>query len=78
MTWGVPTFASGKFYVATMRNRVHVGFAIAGLSEDEINLFEGSGKMMRHTKIPTLENIDKNRLVKLIKMVNEKAICKTG
>jgi hypothetical protein len=44
----------------------------------EISLFEGSGKTMRHIKIPTLENIDKNRLVKLIKMVNEKAICKTG
>ena len=78
MAWGVPTFASGKFYIAAMRNRVHVGFAIAGLSEDEISLFEGSGKTMRHIKIPTLENIDKNRLVKLIKMVNEKAICKTG
>jgi uncharacterized protein YdhG (YjbR/CyaY superfamily) len=78
MAWGVPTFASGKFYIAAMRNRVHVGFAIAGLSEDEISLFEGSGNTMRHIKIPTLENIDKNRLVKLIKMVNEKAICKTG
>jgi uncharacterized protein YdhG (YjbR/CyaY superfamily) len=78
MAWGVPTFASGKFYIGAMKNRVHVGFAIAGLSEDEISLFEGSGKTMRHIKISALENIDKNRLVKLIKMVNEKAICKTG
>ena len=78
MAWGVPTFASGKFYIAAMKNRVHVGFAIAGLSVDEISLFEGSGKTMRHIKIPTLESIDKNRLIKLIKMVNEKAICKTG
>jgi uncharacterized protein YdhG (YjbR/CyaY superfamily) len=77
MSWGVPTFASGKFYIAAMRNRVHVGFAIAGLSEDEISLFEGNGKNMRHMKIPTLESIDENRLVKLIKMVNEKTICKS-
>jgi uncharacterized protein YdhG (YjbR/CyaY superfamily) len=77
MTWGVPTFASGKFYVAAMKNRVHVGFAITGLSEDEISLFEGTGKTMRHIKIPTLESIDENRLVKLIKMVNEKAVCRS-
>ena len=77
MSWGVPTFAYGKFYIAAMRNRVHVGFAIAGLSEDEIGLFEGSGKTMRHMKIPTLESIDENRLAKLIKMVNEKTICKS-
>jgi len=77
MAWGVPTFASGKFYIAAMKNRVHVGFAITGLSEDEIGLFEGSGKMMRHIKIPTLESIDENRIVKLIKMVNKKAVCKS-
>ena len=75
--WGVVTFASGKFYIAAMKNRVHMGFAITGLSEDEIGLFEGSGKTMRHIKIPTLDSIDENRLVKLIKIVNEKAICKS-
>ena len=44
MAWGVITFASGKFYIAAMKNRVHVGFAVNGLSEDEISMFEGSGK----------------------------------
>ena len=77
MTWGVLTYAAGKFYLAAMKNRVHVGFAITGLSKDEISLFEGSGKTMRHIKIPTLESIDKKMLVKLIKMVDEKAICKS-
>ena len=65
MTWGVVTFASGKFYITAMKNRVHVGFAITGLSEDEISMFEGSGKTMRHIKIPTLESIDKTRLAKM-------------
>ncbi len=74
--WGVVTFAAGKFYIAAMRNRVHVGFAITGLSDDEIGLFEGKGKTMRHIKIPTLESIDENRLVKLIEMVDKKAVCK--
>jgi hypothetical protein len=74
--WGVVTFAGGKFYVAAMKNRVHVGFAVAGLSPEEMNLFEGTGKTMRHIKIQTLEGLDKASLVKLIRMVDEKAICK--
>jgi uncharacterized protein YdhG (YjbR/CyaY superfamily) len=76
MAWGVPTFAAGKFYIAAMKNRVHVGFAITGLNKDEINLFEGSGKTMRHIKIPTLEDIDQKKLVRLIELVDRKAICK--
>jgi len=76
MKWGVVTFAGGKFYIAAMKNRVHVGFAITGLSEEEISLFEGNGKTMRHIKIPTLESIAENGLVKLIEMVEKKAICK--
>ena len=76
MKWGVVTFAAGKFYIAAIGNRVHVGFAVTGLSGDEISLFEGKGKTMRHIKIPTLESIDKKHLVELIKLVNTKAICK--
>ena len=75
MHWGVITYATDKFYIAAMKNRVHVGFAITGLSKDEIFLFEGSGKTMRHIKIPTLEDIDEEKLVELIEMVNKKAIC---
>jgi len=73
--WGVIAYAGGKFYIAAMKNRVHVGFAINGLKKEEINLFEGSGKTMRHVKIHSLENIKEEKLVKLIKLVNEKAIC---
>jgi uncharacterized protein YdhG (YjbR/CyaY superfamily) len=74
--WGVITFAEGKFYIAAMRNRVHVGFAVTGLSKEEIGLFEGNGKTMRHIKVPTIESIDKESLVKLIKIVDKKGICK--
>jgi hypothetical protein len=76
MRWGAITFASGKFYIATIKNRVHVGFAIAGLSDDEISQFEGNGKTMRHVKIHAIESIDRTRLVKLIRMVDKKAFCK--
>ena len=75
MRWGVPTFAGGKFYIAAMKNRVHVGFAITGLDKEEISLFEGSGKTMRHIKVPKLEDIDEKKLVNLIELVDNKAIC---
>jgi uncharacterized protein YdhG (YjbR/CyaY superfamily) len=77
MAWGVITFAKGKFYIAAMKNRVHVGFSITGLNKEEICLFEGSGKTMKHIKIPSLEDIDEKMLVKLIRMVDKKAICKS-
>ncbi len=75
MTWGVVVFGDDKFYIASIKNRVHVGFAITGLSKEEIKLFEGSGKTMRHIKIHSLDDIDKKRLVQLIKMVDKKSIC---
>ena len=74
--WGVIVFADGKFYLGAIKNRVHVGFAINGLSKEERGLFEGSGKTMRHIKIHSLEDIDEKKLVKLIKLVNKKTICK--
>jgi hypothetical protein len=73
--WGVVVYAGGKFYIAAMKNRVHVGFAISGLNKEEIDMFEGSGRTMRHIKIHSLEDIKEERLVKLINMVNKKASC---
>ncbi len=54
---------------------MHVGFAINGLSKEEISQFEGSGKTMRHIKIFSLSDIDDEKLIKLIKMVDKKAVC---
>jgi hypothetical protein len=74
--WGAVTFAGGKFYISAMKTRVHVGFTINGLTKEEISLFEGTGKTMRHIKIHSLDEIDEKMLVKLIKMVDKKAFCK--
>ena len=74
--WGVVAFEEGKFYISAIKNRVHVGFAINGLNKEEIGLFEGSGKTMRHIKIHSLEDIDEKKLVKLIRLVDKKTICK--
>ena len=73
--WGVPTFAGGKFYIVALKNHVNVGFAITGLNEDEISMFEGTGKTMRHIKIGSLEDVDEKKLVELIELVSNKAIC---
>lgn len=76
MRWGVPTFAGDKFYIVALKNHVNVGFSISGLNRDEISLFEGTGKTMRHIKIPTLKEVDEKTLVKMIEMVDKKSICK--
>ncbi len=75
MTWGVVVFGDDKFYLASMRTSVHVGFAITGLSQEEKTLFEGSGKTMRHIKIHAADDIDEKKLVRLIKMVDKKSTC---
>ncbi len=76
MAWGVVTFAENKFYIAAFKEKVHIGFAINGLNEEEVSQFEGSGKTMRHIKIKTLKDIDEKRLIKLIELVNKKVVCK--
>lgn len=71
--WGVPIYDEGKFYIASMKTRIHVGFAINGLSEQEIEEFEGSGKTMRHIKIHNLHEFDKEKLTRLFILVHKKA-----
>ena len=74
-TWGVVVFGKDKFYIGSIKDRVHVGFAITGLTKEEIKLFEGSGKTMRHIKIHSIDDIDEKKLVELIKMVDKKTTC---
>jgi hypothetical protein len=71
MKWGVPTFSGGKFYIGTLKDHVNLGFSINGLTKEEIALFEGSGKTMRHIKIRTLKDIDAKRIVKLLNIAGE-------
>jgi hypothetical protein len=73
--WGVPIYEGGKFYLASLKKQVNMGFSIISLSDTEIKLFEGSGKTMRHIKVPTLDSIDKQQIIKLIKLVDGKASC---
>ncbi len=74
-SWGVPVYDEGKFYVAAMKERVHIGFAITGLSQEEIDQLEGTGKTMRHIKIASLDDFDEKKLAHLIELVHDKADC---
>ena len=75
MRWGVPVFADGRFYIGALKDHVNLGFSIKGLTKEEIALFEGSGKTMRHIKVYAVENIDEERIAGLLKLADKKAKC---
>ncbi|MFX0081986.1 MAG: DUF1801 domain-containing protein [Candidatus Hodarchaeota archaeon] len=68
MKYGVPYYAD-KYYIVALKTHVNLGFSIKGLTKEEIELFEGSGKTTKHIKIKALENIDEKKIVKLLKMI---------
>jgi hypothetical protein len=69
---GVPWY-EGKFYVVALRDHVNLGFSVQGLSEQEMALFEGKGKMMRHLKFYSLEDLNEAKVAKLLRLVAEKS-----
>jgi hypothetical protein len=73
MKWGVPAFAHGLFYIVALKDHVNLGFSIEGLSKDEIALFDGGGKTMKHIEIRDTVGIDEERIVQLMKMVEGKS-----
>jgi hypothetical protein len=72
MKWGVPAFADGKYYIVALKDHVNLGFSTAGLTKEEIALFDGGGKTTKHIQISTLEDIDENRIVKLLQLVGKR------
>jgi hypothetical protein len=75
--WGAIVYDGGRYYIGVVRFGVNLGFAISGLSKNEIKKFEGRGKTMRHIKIEAVEDINENKIIGLIKLVHKKAACKT-
>ena len=70
---GVP-FYEHRYYIVAHKDHVNMGFAINGLPQKEIALFEGKGKTMRHIKFFSLDDIDEKQIVKLLK-ISKKAKC---
>ena len=51
---------------------VNLGFSVKGLSEHEMALFGGKGKLMRHVRFFFVEDVDEVRIAKLLSLVAEK------
>jgi hypothetical protein len=73
MKWGVPAFADGKFYIVALKDHVNLGFSIKGLTKEDIALFDGGGKTMKHIEVDNIKNIDEKRIVELLKLVEKRA-----
>ena len=60
-----------KYYIVGLRDHVNIGFSITGLTKEELSLFEGKGKLMRHIKIYALDDIDESEIAKRLKIVDK-------
>jgi len=68
MKWGVPEY-EGRYYIVALKDHVNLGFSLKGLSPEEEALLEGSGKTMKHIRISSLDDIDEERITRLLNMV---------
>ena len=68
---GVPWYEE-KFYLVGLRDHVNLGFAVKGLSTSEMALFEGKGKIMRHRKFYSTNDINEIEIAKLLDLVAKK------
>jgi uncharacterized protein YdhG (YjbR/CyaY superfamily) len=73
MKWGVPAFNNGNYYIVALKDHVNLGFTLKGLTKEDEKLFDGGGKTMKHVQIASLQDIDENRIVNLLKLVEERA-----
>ncbi len=73
MKQGVPWY--GKYYIASLKDSVNLGFSVEGLSKEDGTNFKGSGKFMRHLKFKEIKDIDEDKIVGLLRLVDEKAEC---
>lgn len=71
---GVPWY-EGKFYIVGLKDHVNLGFSVKGLSNEDLENFEGKGKLMRHLKFFSPKEIDEKKVAKLLKLVYKKAKC---
>lgn len=71
MKYGVPYYGD-KYYIVALKTHVNLGFSIKDLTKEELSLLDGSGKTMRPIKINSIEDIEENKILKLLKMVMDK------
>ena len=69
--WNMPVFSNSKnfCYLQMAKNHVSIGFYNPEKIEDTDNLLEGSGSVIRHLKIKSVNDIDVNQLTKWLRVV---------
>jgi hypothetical protein len=72
MKWGVPAYGNGKYYIVALKDHVNLGFSLKGLTKEDMALFDGGGKTMKHIEIASLKSINRKRIVGLLELVKEK------
>ena len=65
----------GKFYLTTFKDHVNLGVGVHGLNKEELKYFEGKGKSMKHIKFFSPEEINEEKILKLMQLVYRKAKC---
>lgn len=67
-TYGVgpKKMSEGYCYIIPHKNWVNLGFYKGAHLEDPAKLMEGTGKNMRHVKIRSVEEVEKEEIVNLI------------
>ncbi len=71
---GVPWY-EGRYYLVGLKDSVNIGFSVKGLNKKDASNFNGSGEYMRHLKFKSLEEVDEEKIARLLKLVKEKAEC---
>lgn len=71
MKMGVPWYEN-KYYIVALKDHVNLGFSLKNLSKEEIKLFQGGGKTMKHIAISSIQEIDEKKIIELLQLVNSK------
>ena len=65
---GVPWYEC-KYYIVGLKDHINIGFSVEKLTDEEMSLFEGKGKYIRHIKLFSLDEVDESRIITLLKVV---------
>jgi hypothetical protein len=71
MKYGVPYY-DNDFYIVGLKDHVNLGVSIQNLTQEEISLFEGTGKTTRHIKLASMEDINEEKIISLLQLVRKK------
>jgi len=71
MKMGVPWYED-KYYIVALKDHVNLGFSLKGLSKEEIKLFQGGGKTMKHIAVLSIHEIKVDKIVEFLELLNTK------